>query len=166
MFWIPKGILTINDPRGRYMGMQHVARNFLNNRNIDISFLGPAECPTAVVLTLTVYPSSKEDEEREVQECVKRRAADPSYRRSEEEIRQDYQKRRMIAMHMKADYFKNASPELFATLLSVASTTLKADQLLSRYGTYNVYYNNGKHSRCTKEEFYSDAADFTYIKPV
>lgn len=166
MFWIPKGILTINDPRGRYMGMQHVARNFLNNKNIDISFLGPAECPTAVVLTLTVYPSSKEDEEREVQECVKRRAADPSYRRSEEEIRQDYQKRRMVVMHMKADYYKNANSEFFANLLSKASTVLTSDYRRGRYSTYDIYYNNGICDDCTKEEFYSDTADFTYIKPV
>ena len=148
------------------MGMQSVARNFLIGMNIDISFLGPAECPTAVVLTLTVYPSSKEDEEREVQKCVKRRAADPGYRRTEEEIRQDYQKRRMIAMHMKADYFKNASPELFATLLSTASTVLTFDYRQGRYSTYDIYYNNSLCDDCTKEEFYSDTTDFTYKKRV
>ena len=127
-----KGVLTINDPCGRYMGLQSVARCFLTRQNIDISFLGPAEHPTAIVLKLTPYPSSKP-----------------------------------YAMHMKADYFKNATPELFSTLLSKATNRMNFNTITNcQHSTYHIYYNNGLTDECTEEEFYLGTADFTHIKTV
>ena len=165
---LAKGVLTVNDPYGKYMGMQSDARNFLININIDISFLGPAEHPTAVVLKLTPYPSSEADEERAIKENAELRARDPQnmFLKTEEAIREIYRKRRMTAMYMKADYFKNASPELFATLLSKAVSRLGVDQMKGQYGTYNIYYNNGTGDYCTEEEFYFGTANFAYQKNI
>lgn len=130
-FGIDKGILTINDPRGKYMGMQNIARNFLTNKNIDISCLGPAEKPTAIVLKLTPICGSKE-----------------------------------VAMHMKADYFVNATPELFATLLSRAASRMEVDIMKGSNKTFNIYYNNGTGDYCTEDEFYNGTPDYTYKKRV
>ena len=149
-----RGALSIKDPRGLYIGLQHVARSYLFRQNIDISFLGSAEKPTAVVLKLTAHPTSKEAEERAIR--------DPRVTSSEAEIRERFQKRRMLAMHMKADYFANATPERFATLLSQATSNLNVDRLADRYGTFHIYYNNSLTVSCSEEEFYSGTVDFTY----
>ena len=130
-YWDSRGVLTINDPCGRYVGLQSVARSFLTRQNIDISYLGPAESPTAVVVKLTPTRGSKE-----------------------------------VAMHMKADYFVNATPELFGVLLSQARSTMGADKLAGRNSTYHIYYNDCMTDNCTEEEFYNGTPDYTYKKRV
>ena len=128
-YWNSRGVLTINDPCGRYVGLQSVARHFLTGQNIDISYVGPAEKPTAIVLKLTPTRGNKE-----------------------------------VAMHMKADYFKNATPELFATLLSKALNRMTFDEITGKGATYNIYYNNSLTDGCTEEEFYNGTPDYTYVK--
>jgi len=162
-YWESRGVLTINDPCGRYVGLQSVARSFLTRQNIDISFLGPKERPTAIVLKLTYHPASKEAEERAIKRNAELRARNPKDLRihTEKEIREMYSERRKFAMQMKADYFANATPELFSTLLSQATSTFGADKLSKTYGSYHIYYNNCLTDDCTEEEFYNGDADFT-----
>ncbi len=105
------GILSIRDPKGRYMGMQDVASGFLTERNIDISTQGPKEDPTAIVLEV----SAKEDE------FVKEE--DKTYSR------------------IKADYKKNATPSMFSMLLSRATANFDYDKDHKNGNTYRIYNN-------------------------
>ena len=131
-----KGILSIQDPKGRYIGLQNVARSYLNRQNIDISTLGPKDEPDSVVISIS--------------------------KKGEKPIPAEKQH----TMRMKADYLKNATPELFSTLLSQATSTFKADGLKNCGDTYNVYYNNCLTDSVTKEQFYNEKPDYTFVKTV
>ena len=91
-----RGILSITDPRGKYMGMQTLARNFLGMGNdakdIDISFLGPAEKPVAVVLAIS----------------------DAMVRNNDP-----------LTTYVKGDYFFNSTDENFRTISSARLPTLR-----------------------------------------
>ena len=128
------GILSIQDPKGRYMGMQDVASGFLTKKNINISTQGPKEDPTAIVLEV----SAKEDE------FVKEE--DKTYTR------------------MKADYKKNATPDMFSVLLYNATTSFNRDKKLNRGNTYRISDNNGRTAKVTPEEFYTDTYNFSTRK--
>ena len=47
-----KGVLSIVDHKGRYIGMQSTARAYLHGVCIDISTQGSDDNPTAVVVTV------------------------------------------------------------------------------------------------------------------
>ena len=149
-----KGILTIDDPRGQYMGMQSIARLSLTGKNIDISYLGPAEHPTAVVLRLT----PKTDKEYEQEELNRYQTEE-----DKERVRQKYRDLRRIVQYIKADYFYTADPEQFRVFLSYATTRLNFCKYCKVYdGRYDVYYHCGRSNECTEEEFYNGTVDFSY----
>ena len=131
-----QGILSIQDPKGRYVGMQNIARTYLNRQNIDISTLGPKEEPDSVVISIS----------------EKRKSPIP--------------KTEQHTMRMKADYIKNATPELFETLLSKATNRFNFDSITNKGDTFNVYYNNSLTDTVTKEQFYNEKPDYTFVKTV
>ena len=135
-FNINKGVLSIQDPKGKYMGMQNVARNFLINQNIGISTQGPKEAPDSVVIEITKSSDKPIPEEKQ------------------------------HTMRMKADYLKNATPEFFANMLSKATTIFTSDDRRNRGDTYNIYYNNGICDDLTKEQFYNEKPNYTFVKTV
>lgn len=61
---IYKGILSIQDPAGSYIGMQNVARDFLIRHDIDITTQGPKKNPIALVITVTAVKDRDQDEKQ------------------------------------------------------------------------------------------------------
>lgn len=125
------GILSIQDPKGRYMGMQDIASQFLTGRNINISTQGPKEDPKAVVVEVSAEEDKFSKEE------------DKTYTR------------------IKADYKQNSTPQGFLTFLKNATTNFDADKLFNAGNTYRVYNNNGLNQDVTPEEFYIDTYNFS-----
>ncbi len=129
-----KGILSIQDPRGRYVGMQNIANDFLTGRNIDISTQGPKEDPTAVVVEVSA------EEDKFIKE------EDKTYTR------------------IKGDYKKHANPNMFSVLLNNAITSFDMDKKHNRGNTYRISDNSGNKVQITPEEFYTDTYDFSTKK--
>jgi len=121
-----KGILSITDPKGRYMGMQDVAGGFLTGTCVDISIQGPANKPTCVVVT--VY--AEEDRGKKLEEI------------------------RTIAV--KADYERHSTPMAFSLLLKFAKSYFKLAEMenLSTGYHYYMYGNNGYGYELTPEVFH------------
>ena len=93
------GILSIQDPKGRYMGMQDIATGYLTGRNINICTQGPKDDPTAIIVEV----SAEEDNfSKNKNKAVSR---------------------------MKGDYEDNATPNKFKTLLYNATISFDIDML-------------------------------------
>lgn len=86
-----RGILSITDHKGRYMGMQDIASGYLSGRCIDISTQGPDDNPTAIVVI--VY--AEEDRGKNLQE--------------------------INFSATKGDYERYATPKMFSVLLDKAT---------------------------------------------
>ncbi len=127
------GILSITDPKGRYMGMQDIASGYLTGRCIDITTQGPKDNPTAVVVT--VYA---EEDKRKKLKVIKN------------------------FTRMKADYEENATPEKFSTLLYNATISFDINKRLNRGKLYQIY-SNGLYLDITREEFYDENLDLSEV---
>ncbi len=128
------GILSIVDRKGRYMGMQHIARAYLGGICIDISTQGPDNNPTAVIVT--VYDEADRGKKLE----------DINYSAT------------------KADYNRNAIPDMFSCLLYKATTGFEIDKRLKNGTVYRIY-NNGAFQRITYEEFKAENTVFKITCP-
>ena len=105
------GILSIQDPKGRYMGMQDIATGYLTGRNINICTQGPKDDPTAIIVEV----SAEEDNfSKNKNKAVSR---------------------------MKGDYEDNATPNKFKTLLYNATISFDIDKRFNRGNTYKLYDN-------------------------
>ena len=105
------GILSIQDPKGRYMGMQDIATGYLTGRNINICTQGPKDDPTAIIVEV----SAEEDKfTKEEDKSISR---------------------------MKGDYKKNATPKMFSILLNNAAKSFDIDKKYNRGNTYKLYNN-------------------------
>ena len=105
------GILSIQDPKGRYMGMQDIATGYLTGRNINICTQGPKDDPTAIIVEV-----------------------------SDEEDKFSKKKNKAVS-RMKGDYEDNATPNKFKTLLYNATASFDIDKMLNRGNTYKLYDN-------------------------
>ena len=111
MSYSSKGILSIVDRKGRYMGMQNIAEGFLTERCIHISTQGPEDNPTAVIIT--VY--DKEDAGKNFED--------------------------INFSALKAEYDRNATPSMFSVMLSCATANFDYDKKYNNGTCYRFYRN-------------------------
>lgn len=125
------GILSITDHKGRYMGMQDIASQFLTGRCIDISTQGPDNNPSAIVIT--VYDEKDK------------------YKNFED----------INFSAIKGDYERWATPQMFCILLQEAGRLFDWDQIHQKGTCFYIRTNHLSSTAVTREEFYKETTDFS-----
>ena len=125
------GILSITDHKGRYMGMQNIASQFLTGRCIDISTQGPDDNPSAIVIIVYDEKDKRKD------------LADVSF------------------SAIKGDYERWSTPDMFCMLLKDAEANFEWDKSHGKGTCYYIRTNHLSTSEVTCEEFYEETTDFS-----
>ena len=135
---LQRGILSITDPRGKYMGEQTTARAFLLGRDIDISYLGPKEHPTAVVIAFS--------------DVLERNQPDQlvTY------IKADYFKYSGIEMFRLLLSMADSHYRFNRLMRNTRNPP-------PYRSIYCICYNNGRRRDVTKEEFFQAECDFEHM---
>lgn len=133
-----RGILSIKDPRGMYIGSQNIARAFLYGIDIDISYLGPKERPNAVVIAINDLRERNQPN------------APVTH------VKADYFK------NSPQDLF-NALLSKSETMFRVDKLKRQSKKGYPGGSTYYLYCNNGLVRELTKEEFFQEECSFEYV---